>query len=121
MDLFSQFPESNRQEFFFPKFKNENIESNNLDGEDSEQKKQKIIRFDNLKKVNSLRKRNTFIMIIVIILIFLILFAFDEFLINLSVNLIEKYSFKKEMTRTIILAVNKFNGYLIYPFFLFYI
>ena len=117
MDLFSQFPESNRQEFFFPKFKNENIESNNLDGEDSEQKKQKIIRFDNLKKVNSLRKRNTFIMIIVIILIFLILFAFDEFLINLSVNLIEKYSFKKEMTRTIILAVNKFNGYLIYPFF----
>ena len=118
MDLFTQFPESNRQEQFFPKFKNDKVESNNLEGEESEQKNQKIIRFDNLKKVNSLRKRNTLIMIIVIVSIFLILFALDDILMNLSVKIIDNYTINKKTTKNIILMIDKIISYFYCPFFL---
>ena len=117
MDLFTQFPESNRQDQFLPKFKNDKIESNNLEGDESEQKKQQIIRFDNLKKVNSLHKRNTLIMIIAIVSIFLILFALDDILLNLSVTIIDNYTIKKTMTKNIILIIDRILTWFFFPFF----
>lgn len=118
MDLFSQFPESNNQNIFLPKINDEKIESNILDGDDSDNlNKQKNNKFENFKKVIALRKKNTLIMVIVITMIFLILFTFEEFLRNLSVKLIDNFAIKKKTTKSIITLIIKFNGYSFYPFY----
>lgn len=119
MDLFSQFPESNNQILFLPRINDEKMGTENLEGDDdSDQKKvQKNIRFENIKKVNTLRKRNTFILIIVIILILLIKFTFDDFLRALSIQLIDNYAIKEKLTKTIIIFINKIISYFSFPFF----
>ena len=118
MDLFSQFPESNNQNLFLPKINDDKLESNILEGDVNDKlKKPKYNKFENFKKVIALRKKNTIIMVIVICLIFLIPFTFDEFLLHLSVKLIDNYAIKQKTTKSIILWINKFNSYLFFPFF----
>ena len=117
MDLFSQFPESNSQNIFLPIINDEKMEEKKNDGNEDKSKKKHINKYENFKKVSSLRKKNAIIMIIVIILIFLISFAFEDFLINLSVSLIDNYAIKKKTTKSIILLFVKISGYLFYPFF----
>ena len=117
MDLFSQFPESNSQNIFLPKINDDKMEERKMDGNEEKSKKISINKYENFKKVVALRKKNTLIMIIVIILIFLISFAFEDFLLNLSVKLIDNYAIKKKTTKTIILILVRISGYLFYPFF----
>ena len=117
MDLFSQFPESNCQNIFLPKINDDKMEERKMDGNEEKSKKISINKYENFKKVVALRKKNTLIMIIVIILIFLISFAFEDFLLNLSVKLIDNYAIKKKTTKTIILILVRISGYLFYPFF----
>ena len=116
MDLFSQFPESNRQDQFLPKINDEKTQSNNLD--DNSDKIRKQNRFENIKKVNYLRKKNKIILLIVISSIFLVLFALDDILIDISVNLIENYSIKNNITKKITQIINKIIEYLFFPFFM---
>lgn len=117
MDLFSPFPESNNLNQFLPKISEEKVESNNLEGEDPDKLK-KPKKFDNYKKVISLRKKNAIIMVIVVILLFLIYFTFDEILINLSVKIIDNFPIDKKITRTITIIIMKMSEYSFLPLFL---
>ena len=118
MDLFSQFPESNNQNIFLPKINDEKIESAIFEGDDNDKlKKPKYNKFENFKKVIALRKKNAIILVIVVFLIFLILFAFDEFLFNISVKLIDNFAIKESTTESLIILINRFNSYLFYPLF----
>ena len=123
MDLFSQFPESNNQNIFLPKINDEKIESAIFEGDDNNKlNKPKYNKFENFKKVIALRKKNAIILVIVVFLIFLILFAFDEFLFNISVKLIDNFAIKESTTKSLIVLINRFNSYLFYPlFFLLYL
>ena len=117
MDLFSQFPESNSQKIFLPRINDDKIEEKKNDGNEDKSKKTHINKYENFKKVVSLRKKNAIIMIIVIILIFLISFAFEDFLLNLSVTLIDNFAIKKKTTKSIILIFVRISTYLNYAFF----
>ena len=119
MDLFSQFPESYRQDEFLPRINDEKKDINDIDLDDLDQEDESknLNKFENIKKVKSLRRRNILIMTIVIISIFIIMFLFENFLINLSLKLVENYSIKESITKTIILFINKINGYCFFPFF----
>ena len=119
MDLFSQFPESNCQNIFLPKINDDKIEEKKIDGNEEKSKKTSINKYENFKKVSALRKKNTLIMIIIIILIFLISFAFEDFLLNLSVTLIDNYAINKKSTKSIILIFIKISGFFTYAFFCF--
>ena len=116
MDLFSQFPESKRQEQFLSKINDDKMESNNLD--DNSDKIRKQNRFENIKKVDYLRKKNKIVLLMAVVSIFLILFVLDDILIDISVNLVENYAIKEELTKTIIRFINKIIGYLYIPIFL---
>ena len=116
MDLFSPFPESNNQNQFLPKIYEEKVDSNTLEGNEPDKSK-KPKKFENYKKVISLRKKNAIIMVVVIILLFLIYFTFDELLINLSVKMIDNFTIKKKITKTITIIISKISEYSFYPLF----
>ena len=117
MDLFSQFPESNTQNIFLPRINDQKMEEKKNEGNEDKSKKIHINKYENFKKVTALRKKNAIIILLVIILIFLISFAFEDFLLNLSVTLIDNYAIKSKKTKSIILIFIKLSGHLFYLFF----
>ena len=100
MDLFSRFPESNTQGQILSKINDDLIDSDRLEMQESKEdiNPQGNLRFESLQKVNSLRKRNLIMMIILLSLILFFSYIIPNILINISLKLIEKYSIKDKST-----------------------
>lgn len=117
MDLFCQFPESNNQNEFLPRINEEKVGNENLENISVKERSQKINRFENIKKVNTLRKRNTYILIIAIILFFLVKFTLDGFLRDLSVKLINNYAINTRIAKIINSFIGRISPYFYDIFF----
>ena len=100
MDLFSRFPESNTQGQILSKINDDLIDSDRFEMQESKEdiNPQGNLRFESLQKVNSLRKRNLIMMIILLSLILFFSYIIPNILINISLILIEKYSIKDKST-----------------------
>lgn len=100
MDLFSRFPESNTQGQILSKINDDLIDSDRFEMQESKEdiNPQGNLRFESLQKVNSLRKRNLIMMIILLSLILFFSYIIPNILINISLKLIEKYSIKDKST-----------------------
>ena len=100
MDLFSRFPESNTQGQILSKINDDLIDSDRFEMQESKEdiNPQGNLRFESLQKVNSLRKRNLIMMIILLSLILFFSYIIPNILINISLKLIEKYSIKDKPT-----------------------
>ena len=100
MDLFSRFPESNTQGQILSKINDDLIDSDRFEMQESKEdiNSQGNLRFESLQKVNSLRKRNLIMMIILLSLILFFSYIIPNILINISLKLIEKYSIKDKST-----------------------
>ena len=100
MDLFSRFPESNTQGQILSKINDDLIDSDRFELQESKEdiNSQGNLRFESLQKVNSLRKRNLIMMIILLSLILFFSYIIPNILINISLKLIEKYSIKDKST-----------------------
>ena len=100
MDLFSRFPESNTQGQILSKINDDLIDSDRFEMQESKEdiNSQGNLRFESLQKVNSLRKRNLIMMIILLSLILFFSYIIPNILINISLILIEKYSIKDKST-----------------------
>ena len=100
MDLFSRFPESNTQGQILSKINDDLIDSDRFEMQESKDdiNPQGNLRFESLQKVNSLRKRNLIMMIILLSLILFFSYIIPNILINISLKLIEKYSIKDKST-----------------------
>ena len=100
MDLFSKFPESNTQGQIFSKINEERLEADEFDNNDTieDNTSKSNLRFENLHKVKSLRKRNLILMIILLIFILFFSYIIQNFLIEISLKLIENYSVKEKLT-----------------------
>jgi hypothetical protein len=100
MDLFSRFPESNTQGQILSKINDDLIDSDRFEMQESKEdiNSQGNLRFESLQKVNSLRKRNLIMMIILLSLILFFSYIIPNILINISLILIEKYSIKDKPT-----------------------
>ena len=108
MDLFSKFPESYKYDQFVPKIREEKTELNDPNDDDNDKENTNISKaFDNIKKVNALRKRNFIIMIIAVIAYILVEFIFEDILKDFSVKIIENYSIKESITKTVFQIINK--------------
>ena len=81
MDLFSKFPESYKYDQFVPKIREEKTELIDPNDDDNDKENTNISKaFENIKKVNALRKRNFIIMIIAVIAYILVEFIFEDIL-----------------------------------------
>ena len=100
MDLFSRFPESNTQGQILSKINDDLIDSDRFEMQESKEdiNPQGNLRFESLQKVNSLRKRNLIMMIILLSLILFFSYIIPNILINISLILIQKYSIKDKST-----------------------
>lgn len=109
MDLFSRFPESNKQGQIFSKINEENLNMDEFDINESNEdvNSKSNIKFENLQKVNSLRNRNLIFMTILIILIILFSYIIPDVLIDLSLKLIVKYSIKEKLTIDLFFYINE--------------
>ena len=123
MDLFSKFPESYKYDQFVPKIREEKAELNDPNEDDNDKENTNISKaFENIKKVNALRKRNFIIMIIAAISYILVEFIFEDILKDFSVKIIENYSIKESLTKTVFQIINKIIGYFWAPaFFIVYL
>ena len=86
MDLFSRFPESNTQGQILSKINDDLIDSDRFEMQESKEdiNPQGNLRFESLQKVNSLRKRNLIMMIILLSLILFFSYIIPNILINIS-------------------------------------
>ena len=109
MDLFSGFPESNKQGQIFSKINEENLDIDEFDTNESNEdvNSQNNIKFENLQKVNSLRTRNLITMAILTILILLFSYIIPDVLIDLSLKLTGKYSIKEKITIDLFFYLNE--------------
>ena len=108
MDLFSRFPESTKQGHFFSKINDEKWETDDMEiiesNEDDVSKGN--FKFENLQKVNYLKKRNLILMIILFTLIILFSYIIPNILIDLSLKLINNYSIKDKFALKIFSYLN---------------
>ena len=109
MDLFSRFPESNKQGQIFSKINEENLTMDDFDINESNEdvNSKSSNKFENLQKVNSLRNRNLIFMSILILLIILFSYIIPNILIDLSLELIVKYSIKEKITIDLFFYINE--------------
>ena len=109
MDLFSRFPESNKQGQIFSKINEENLTMDDFDINESNEdvNSKSSNKFENLQKVNSLRNRNLIFMSILILLIILFSYIIPDILIDLSLELIVKYSIKEKITIDLFFYINE--------------
>ena len=123
MDLFSKFPESYKYDQFVPKIREEKAEFNDPNDDDNDEEKTNISKaFDNIKKVNSLIKRNVIIMVISVITYILIEFIFEDILKDFSLKIIINYSIKESIIKTVFIIINKIILYFWVPaFFIIYL
>ena len=123
MDLFSKFPESYKYDQFVPKIREEKTELNDPNEDDNDKENTNISKaFDNIKKVNALRKRNLIIIVISVIAYILVEFIFEDILKDFSVKIIENYSIKESITKTVFIIINKIILYFWVPgFFIIYL
>lgn len=109
MDLFSRFPESNTQGQIFSKINEEKLETDEFDNNDTieDNTSKSNLRFENLQKVKSLRKRNLILMIILLALILFFSYIIQNFLIALSLKLTDNYSIKEKLTINLFFFINE--------------
>ena len=108
MDLYSRYPESNTQGKLISKINDEKLEAIEFDLIDSNQENmsQNNYKFENLQKVNTLRKCNIFFVIFLTTLIILFSYFINHHLINLSLNLINNFTIKDKSVQIIFSYVN---------------
>ena len=96
MDLFSRFPESNIQGQFFSEINNDKLDTDDLDMSESNRDidSKSNFKFENLQKVNYLRKRSLILIIILFTLIILFSYIIPNLLIDISLKLINYYSIR---------------------------
>ena len=109
MDLFSRFPESNTQGQNFSKINEEKLETDEFDNNDTieDTTSKSNLRFENLQKVKSLRKRNLILMIILLALILFFSYIIQNFLIAITLKLTENYSIKEKLTINVFFFINE--------------
>jgi len=123
MDLFSKFPESYKYDQFVPKIREEKTELVDPNDDENDKENANISKaFENIKKVNALRKRNFIIMVFAVIGYILVEFIFEDILKEFSVKIIENYSIKEGITQTVFLIIYKIISYFWAPaFFIVYL
>ena len=107
-DLSSRFPESYKHDHFKSKINDVKLDTDNLEIDESnnDSNSKSNYKFENLQKVNYLKKRNLILMIILLTLVIIFSYIIPNILIDLSLNLINNYSIRDKFALKIFSYLN---------------